>query len=40
MSTAREAKPSGGPEGTTPRDCREADTPAVTHRWPSKEADA
>jgi hypothetical protein len=40
MSAAREARPSEGPKGPSPRDCREADAPTGVTRGPSKEAEA
>jgi hypothetical protein len=40
MSAPREAKPSEGPKGASPRDCEEADTLIDALRRRSKEADA
>ena len=40
MSAAREAKPSGGPKGTSPRECQEADTQCFVAAGHCKEAEA
>ena len=40
VQRGREARPSEGPKGPSPRDCREADAPTGVTRGPSKEAEA
>jgi hypothetical protein len=40
MSAAREAKPSEGPKGPSPRDCGEADAQAHARYGRSNEAEA